>query len=56
LRGRSSGGSALGAGLVDLGVPKNSVLDCENAIRAGKYLLAAHGAEAEPPHQQITAR
>jgi heat induced stress protein YflT len=39
--------SALGAGLVSLGVPKNSVLDYESAIRAGKYLLVAHGAEAE---------
>ena len=39
--------SALGAGLVSLGVPKNSVLDYESAIQAGKYLLVAHGAEAE---------
>ena len=39
--------SALGAGLVSLGVPKNSVLDYESAIKAGKYLLVAHGAEVD---------
>jgi hypothetical protein len=39
--------SAIGAGLVSLGVPKNSVLEYESAIKAGKYLLVAHGTEAE---------
>lgn len=39
--------TALGAGLVSLGVPKNSVLDYESAVKAGKYLLVAHGTEAE---------
>jgi hypothetical protein len=39
--------SALGAGLVSLGVPTNSVLDYEGAIKAGKYVLVAHGTEAD---------
>ena len=42
-----AGLSAIGAGLYSLGVPKNSVLAYEGAIRAGKYLLVAHGTEAE---------
>jgi hypothetical protein len=39
--------SAVGAGLYSLGIPKNSVLAYESAIRAGKYLLVVHGTEAE---------
>lgn len=39
--------TALGAGLASLGVPKNSVVDYESAIKAGKYLLVAHGTEDE---------
>jgi hypothetical protein len=39
--------SAVGAGLYSLGIPKNSVLAYEGAIRAGKYLLLAHGNETE---------
>jgi hypothetical protein len=35
--------SAVSAGLVSLGIPRNSVLEFETAIRAGKYLLIAHG-------------
>jgi hypothetical protein len=35
--------SALGAALASLGIPKNSVLDYETAIRAGRYLLIVHG-------------
>jgi hypothetical protein len=37
--------SAVGAGLVSLGVPKNSVLNYETAIKAGKYILVAHGSD-----------
>jgi hypothetical protein len=39
--------SAIGAGLYSLGIPKNSVLAYEGAIHAGKYVLVAHGTEAE---------
>ena len=36
--------SALGAGLYGLGIPKDTVLRYETAIKAGKYLLLVHGA------------
>jgi hypothetical protein len=39
--------SALGAGLYSIGIPKNSVLKYETAIKVNKYLLMAHGTEAE---------
>jgi hypothetical protein len=39
--------SALGAGLASIGVPKDSVVRYETAIRAGKYLLIAHGGESD---------
>jgi uncharacterized membrane protein len=34
---------ALGAGLYSLGIPKNSVVEYETAIRAGNFLLIANG-------------
>lgn len=39
--------SALGAGLFSLGIPKNSVLDYETALKADKFLVIAHGTAAE---------
>lgn len=39
--------SALGAGLYSLGIPKNSVVTYETSIRAGKFVLVAHGTAAE---------
>jgi hypothetical protein len=39
--------SALGAGLYSLGIPKNSVVTYELSIKAGKFILIAHGSEAE---------
>ncbi len=39
--------SALGAGLYSIGIPKNSVLEYETAIKAGKYIVIAHGTEDE---------
>ena len=35
--------SALGAALVSLGVPNDSVIKYESSLRADKYLLIAHG-------------
>jgi hypothetical protein len=43
----TGGLSAIGAGLYSLGIPKDSVLAYEAAIRAGKYLITVHGTEAE---------
>ena len=39
--------SALGAGLYSLGIPKNSVVQYEASIKAGKFVLVAHGTAAE---------
>jgi hypothetical protein len=41
------GFSALGAGLFSIGVPKNSVLDYEEAIKAAKFLVIAQGTTTE---------
>lgn len=43
----AGGVSAIGAGLYSIGIPKNSVLDYETAIRAGKYLVTVHGTDDE---------
>ncbi|WP_263374544.1 general stress protein [Granulicella aggregans] len=37
------GVSAIGAGLVSIGIPKDSVLEYEVALRTDKYLLIVHG-------------
>ena len=39
--------SALGAGLLSIGIPKNSVLDYEEAIKAAKFLVIAQGTTTE---------
>ena len=44
------GVSALGAGLFSLGIPKDSVVKYEASIKAGKFLLIAHGTADEVQH------
>ena len=39
--------SALGAALFSIGVPKDSVIQCETALKADSFLLMAHGPAAE---------
>ena len=39
--------SALGAGLYSLGVPKDSILKYETSVKAGKFILIAHGTAGE---------
>ena len=39
--------SALAGALASIGIPKNSVLEYETEIKAGKFLLIAHGTAAE---------
>ncbi len=39
--------SAVGAGLYSIGIPKNSVLEYETAIKADKFLLVAHGTASD---------
>ena len=41
------GVSALGAGLFSIGIPKNSVLDYEEAVKAAKFLVIAQGTTTE---------
>ena len=39
--------SAIGAGLYSIGVPKDSIVTYETAIKAGEFLVVAHGTSAE---------
>jgi uncharacterized membrane protein len=39
--------SALGAGLFSIGIPKDSVVKYEAALKSDKFLLMAHGSAAE---------
>lgn len=41
------GMSALGAGLYSIGIPKDSILKYETAIKANKFLVIAHGGANE---------
>ena len=49
LEGAAVGGtlSALAGALASIGIPENSVLEYETEIKAGKFLLLAHGTAAE---------
>ena len=42
--------SALGAGLYGMGIPKDSILQYETAVKSGKYVLIAHGSDVETVH------
>jgi hypothetical protein len=39
--------SAIGAALYSIGIPENSVVKYETAIKAGKYVIVAHGTADE---------
>jgi uncharacterized membrane protein len=39
--------SVLGAALASLGIPKDSILEYETEIKAGKFMLLVHGTPAE---------
>ena len=39
--------SAIGAGLYSIGIPKNSIVAYETAIKAGEFLVVAHGTSDE---------
>jgi hypothetical protein len=39
--------SAVGAGLYSLGIPKDSILQYETALKTDKFLLIAHGSADE---------
>jgi len=44
------GVSALGAGLVSLGIPKDSILRYETALKTDKFVLIAHGTTEDTTH------
>ncbi len=44
------GVSALGAGLFSLGIPKDTIVQYETSVKAGKFLLIAHGTAEEVHH------
>ena len=39
--------SALGAGLYSMGIPTNSVVEYETALKSDNFLVVAHGTEDE---------
>ena len=39
--------SAIGAGLYSVGIPRNSIVTYETAVKAGQYQVVAHGTSAE---------
>ena len=39
--------SALGAGLISLGIPKDSVVEYEVSLKGGKFLVVAHGTQEQ---------
>lgn len=39
--------SALGAGLASIGIPKDSIIEYETQIKAGKFVVIAHGSPVE---------
>ena len=42
--------SAIGAGLYSLGIPKDSILQYETALKADKFVLISHGSKDETTH------
>ncbi|WP_020602122.1 general stress protein [Spirosoma spitsbergense] len=42
--------SALGAALVSVGIPKDSVIEYETEIKAGNFVVIAHGTRTELAH------
>jgi hypothetical protein len=49
--------SAIGAGLYSIGIPKDSILKYETALKIGKYVVIAHGSAEETSHaREIISR
>jgi hypothetical protein len=44
--------SAIGAGLYSLGIPKDSIVQYETALKAGKFVVIAHGSVEETAQAQ----
>lgn len=50
------GVSALGAGLVSLGIPRNSIVQYESQLKAGRFLVVANGTNDEIVRARDTLR
>jgi hypothetical protein len=48
----TGGMTAIGAAFNNLGIPKDSVLNYETAIKSSKFILLAHGTAEEVAHAQ----
>lgn len=48
--------SVIGAGLVSIGIPKDSIIEYETQIKAGKFLVIAHGVPNELAKIEQTLR
>ncbi|HEX4998263.1 MAG TPA: general stress protein [Terriglobia bacterium] len=49
-----AGMSALGAGLYSVGIPKDSILNYETQIKAGKFVVIAHGPRSQVEKSRAT--
>lgn len=45
--------SALGAGLFSIGIPKDSVIEYETHVKAGKFVVIAHGSPDEVGNTKV---
>jgi uncharacterized membrane protein len=52
----TGGFTAIGAGLYSIGIPKDSVLKYETALKSAQFLLIAHGSPAEVTKAQQILR
>jgi hypothetical protein len=52
----TGGLTAIGAGLYSIGIPKDSILKYETALKTDQFLLIAHGSPAEASKAQAILR
>jgi len=50
------GVTAIGAALSSIGIPKNSILQYETALKSGKFVIIAHGTTEEVKHAREIIR
>ncbi|SDU18709.1 hypothetical protein SAMN05444156_2485 [Verrucomicrobium sp. GAS474] len=48
--------SAIGAGLVGMGIPKDSIVQYETALKAGNFIVIAHGTEGDATLARATIK
>lgn len=45
--------SALGAALINIGIPKDSVMEYEQAVKTDQFLVVAHGSADEMERSRV---